>query len=702
MPPLVSDGGTALYLSSRFYSKTKIIIAMNLLKNTLVSKLMLAALMLVGARSAFAASELSIPSVAFNDYEVKEIPVTFKHGGDMGALQFDVKLSKSLEFDVESEKTAFSDAVVRNAAFFSDGQNMSGRIYNLGSEKEDEWARVLISTRRGNAFAAAEGVVVTLRVKVKPNHLDKTVVSSPEFAVTISNAKASDATGTKTETVSCPAASGDQVSAVKMSVEGGDFVMNPATEVTVALNLDNIDTDVAGMQFDMVVPEGFSVKNYQLTNRASNGAFLDYFPDKTNPNDIRFIVSDELTNQSFAKNEGAIMTFTLVAPAEFGETAVLKVKEILVSSEVGTGNFKNFRAPDFTVTITNGSNAKAAADAEVKALKDALAAAIAEIAEKYADVKDQFTGADITTNITTLEQAIAAAYGNNTLASKYDEVMAPKADITAAIAKLVEDAKAAQAKVDADKALKAAAEKAAAEIKALNDKLAAALESIAKNCPLVADDFKGENVAAAIKALQDKVDAAVADGSLTEKYDEVMANTIGELIDTLVKEAEIAQAAAVEAEAAEKARKENNEKAYKEDLAAIDELTAKLQAEIKALEDHFNAIGETEPNWVLVEQTNILVKIRDLKTKADNENDRVAKEGDYRKQVDALDTMLVNQLIAAYVANVKTSGIDSIISDENLGNVRIYTIDGVQHNTLVPGVNIIVKEDGTTTKVYVK
>lgn len=657
---------------------------MNLLKNKLAAKMMLVAMMILGTGSIFAANKIYLGDLpAIQTYDEVRLPVMMDCDENATGFQFNVILPKTLELkNIELNTERRVDHIAQ---------------YGI----KNGVPTFVVMSPNFSSFVGNTGVIAYLRVKVVDGALKTPSVSPIKLeAIKVSGENGSVLVNGESDVKEI---SIGEVSKIEATLSSQ--YVSPNGKFTVNIGINNT-VPTHSMQLDVELPAGFTFDcsaNGRL--KVVNGPRLTVgssVSGKPKDNKVTIVASTYTQSPILAADDYGkgdyLFSFDVIAPAEFAEKGEIVVSNVVVSLPSGVES----ACEGISVEISNSSKFKADADAEVKALKDALAAAIAEIAEKYADVKDQFTGADITTNITTLEQAIAAAYGNNTLASKYDEVMAPKADITAAIAKLVEDAKAAQAKVDADKALKAAAEKAAAEIKALNDKLAAALESIAKNCPLVADDFKGENVAAAIKALQAKVDAAVADGSLTEKYDEVMANTIGELIDTLVKEAEIAQAAAVEAEAAEKARKENNEKAYKEDLAAIDELTAKLQAEIKALEDHFNAIGETEPNWVLVEQTNILVKIRDLKTKADNENDRVAKEGDYRKQVDALDTMLVNQLIAAYVANVKTSGIDSIISDENLGNVRIYTIDGVQHNTLVPGVNIIVKEDGTTTKVYVK
>lgn len=677
---------------------------MNLLKNTLVSKLMLAALMLVGALSLSAQTKPRIYIAPFEikDYEEHTIPVMLSHDGTMASLQFDIVVSDALELvgvpARNGDNLARSQSFTTNFMKTVKDENGKDTYVADSDAKTGNHARVGITSRK-DAFPMTDGAVAFLTVRAKKDALTEDAILKIFIKdARVSAVRVSDGSFTLTDAEYESGVNVTVDSELIMSVNGENLSVNPAGKIRIGFNVKNEVEYLAAFQADVLIPEGFSIDENSIVNgaRLGNGAYVEMYPSKTNPQDIRFLISDIEENKAVTGSEGEIFSFELTAPAEFPEEVEVKVSNI----EGAGPNSRPYIAKDFSFKVRNANSDRVNAnDNAYKADIEAIAALQQELDAAVEAVKEN-ADYDVTADKKAAQDLIDAAKA--AADAQYEAVKAEGNYKSALDAEPIKTAIAAIAKNSAAATDKAAAEKAAAEIKALNDKLAAALESIAKNCPLVADDFKGENVADAIKALQAKVDAAVADGSLTEKYDEVMANTIGELIDTLVKEAEIAQAAAVEAEAAEKARKENNEKAYKEDLAAIDALTQKLQAEIKALEDHFNAIGETEPNWVLVEQTNILVKIRDLKTKADNENDRVAKEGDYRKQVDALDTMLVNQLIAAYVANVKTSGIDSIISDENLGNVRIYTIDGVQHNTLVPGVNIIVKEDGTTTKVYVK
>lgn len=661
---------------------------MNLLKNTLVSKLMLVALMLVGAKAMSAESKLYIEPVVIDDYTVRSIPVVLEHDGTMGALNFDIELSKSLEFEVKGKEV---NAITRNPGFLADGQQMTTSAKVEGGYENSQTARVMIVSRRGNAFPANKGVVAYINVKAKKDALDKTIEKDPELFISVKRVTVTAAAGDKNEKIADKTYDVSQISEIKLGVTGGDFIMNPKGKKNVMLNLAN-NVDVATFMFDLELPEGFKVdySNCGFTKRASNGAWLDYFPSKTEANKIRFIVSDIETNKAISGKSGDIMWLALEAPESFGEEVVLKFSKV----EVGTVEGKTFYGPDFETKLANGKSSYDKALAELKTIDDAFAAAQKTISEKCADVKDQFKGEAIAADIAALKKAVEDAYANTTLGADYDKIMAPKAEIEKSIAKLVEDATAAQAKLDAEKALKAAADKATAEIKALNDGLAAALATIAKECPLVADDFKGENVADAIKALQTKVDAAIADGTLPAKYDEVMApaKEIAELTATLVKEAKDAQAIAENEAKAEADRVAKNKAAYEADLAEV----AKLEAELQAVVDGFKAEWT---NLFPSDKNDVIREIKNTKKDIESEKARVAIEGEYVSQVDAQN---IRDMIAYYKNLVETSGIDSIVADENLGNVRIYTIDGVQHNRLVPGVNIIVKEDGTTSKVYVK
>ena len=103
------------------------------------------------------------------------------------------------------------------------------------------------------------------------------------------------------------------------------------------------------------------------------------------------------------------------------------------------------------------------ANAGIDALRGALAQALATIAETCPDVKDDFKGEEIEKSIAALKESVKDAFDTKTLTEDYDKVMAPAADIEAAIAKLVESATAAQKAYEEAEAARQAANKAAYE-----------------------------------------------------------------------------------------------------------------------------------------------------------------------------------------------------------------------------------------------
>ncbi|MCM1356243.1 MAG: hypothetical protein NC212_07550 [Staphylococcus sp.] len=866
---------------------------MNLLKNSLVSKLMLVALMLVGAKAMSAESKLYIEPVVVDDYKVRSIPVVLEHDGTMGALNFDIELSKSLEF-VSSD---FDKAITRNPDFvvIANGQQMTGTVKVDAGYQDSQTARVMVVSRRNMPFPTEKGIVAYVNVKAKANSLDKTIEANPELAITVKRVTVTTPDNSAHETLADKTYDLSQISEIKLAVTDGDVTMKPGETAKVMLNLVN-NVDVAAFTFDVELPEGFSidVNDCGFTSRASNGAWLDAFPNKTNPNMTRFIVTDIATNHAFTGKSGDIMWLGIKAPESFDDKVTVKVTKV----EVGTKESKTFYGPDFNFNIINAGpieeNRVAANAAALQADKDAIAALQAALeaaktaaAEKYAAFDATAAVAAINTAIAALDKkaddeaarvekegnyvpqvteeavapvnaeiaalvtkanearvaankaaydadiakitpfetqlamAIAQVAGNENYDVTADKEAAEKAiadakeaaaanlakvaeegvyastlDTTpiataiAAIAKNADAATAEAARVAANKAAneaelaaiaavetklnetlasvaetypdydaaaekaaiektiadakeaaaanlakvekegtyaatfeaapveeaiaaivanaKAAADKAAAEalkaandeakakadaeVAALNDALKAAVAEIAESCPLVAELYNGEAEAAAIASLESAINAAYESLTLAADYDNVIAPAadVKAAIASLVEEAKAAQAA----EEAEIARVEANKKAYEAELAAIQQLLDELQAEV----DKF------DKEWTNLQfETRLGVEnyINSLGTKVENENNRVASEGTYNNQIKDSDLAMARGLIAEYVQKVQTSGIDSIVADEN-GAVRIYTIDGVRHDRLVPGVNIIVKEDGTTTKVYVK
>lgn len=337
------------------------------------------------------------------------------------------------------------------------------------------------------------------------------------------------------------------------------------------------------------------------------------------------------------------------------------------------------------------------ANALIANLQTALQTALQTIATECPDVKDQFKGENVTADIAAMKTAIDSAFENKTIVENYETLVAPAETIKAAIAKLIADAKAAQKVADDEAAAAAALEKARTnantKLAALDKALADALAEIETSCPDVKHLYTGASIQQKITVLRNAVNAAYENKTLAEKYDEVMAPAadIEKEIAKLIADAKAAQK---KADDAEKDRQEYNKKAYESDLDAIQDLEDQLADAKKEMDDKW-------PDYNYAQSyTKILNAIAALKSKVEAEKNRVAKEGVYSYSVDKLpiENMIENMLIAA-----RATLVDEVVADEVAEGDRIFTLDGKQVPVLQHGkVNIIVKANGTTQKVFVK
>ncbi len=333
--------------------------------------------------------------------------------------------------------------------------------------------------------------------------------------------------------------------------------------------------------------------------------------------------------------------------------------------------------------------AYADAKASLNELETALAEALATIAEVAPDVKDDFTGEEITAKINDLKAAVEAAYADMTLTGNYDEVMAPVEAIKAETEKLVEDAKAAQKVFENEAALYQAYSDAKARVKELDTALADALAKIADEAADVKNDFTGNNISADITALRTDILESYTDKTLVENYQAITekADKIQAAIETLVADALAAQLAFE----VEKARQESNAAAYAADIEIIEALVSKL-------EDALAKLKETYPDF---DSTSLESEIRDAiqaeREKATAALDAVKEEGEYDNKVDS--TSIEDMMEKMF----EQAGIDAITVDNLSGDAKYYDLSGHKLSGPVAGsVTIIVYPDGSTRKVFVK
>lgn len=194
----------------------------------------------------------------------------------------------------------------------------------------------------------------------------------------------------------------------------------------------------------------------------------------------------------------------------------------------------------------NLDTAKQTALETVNSLNSQLQDVMNKIASECPDVKDQFTGADIKDAINALQNAINQAYADGTLYDDYESVVTtPASGISNAISALYQEALAAQQAFDNQATLDKAKADADAAVAALEAQLAAALETIAAECPDVKDSFSGASIAAAISSLQNAISEAYKNGTLADDYATVVteaAQAISASIEQLIADAREAQA----------------------------------------------------------------------------------------------------------------------------------------------------------------
>ena len=342
-------------------------------------------------------------------------------------------------------------------------------------------------------------------------------------------------------------------------------------------------------------------------------------------------------------------------------------------------------------TVRQNEN-KAAYDAAKDALaklQEELDAAIALIKAEYAEYENEEAEAAVQNELNELGTAADEAYAAVEKEGKYDFTVDYDA-VKASIDKLVADAKALKDAADAEAARqaenKAAYDAVKDEIAALQAKLDATVETIKAEYPAYLDVEAVAAVQAQIDELGKKADEAYAAVEKEGKFDfAVDAAPVEAAIDALL----------ADAMAKEEARVAANNAAYEAVIAEI----AAVQAEY---DEAVVTIAENYPDYnATAEMVAITKAISEAEIAADEALKAVEKEGEFSYVFDA---QAIRDMIATMLDNAdKLGAVDSIEAEVEAGNAVIFTLDGKQHARPVVGeVNVIVRKNGTTSKVMVK
>lgn len=580
----------------------------------LISKIkgMKLAALLVAAMTCFAAGAANRVYVEpFNivDETPVDVPVLMDNDVDIMSVQFRIELPAELELVGQPERT--------------------DRLRN-GQEITFQGVGVMVLSMEGKPIAGNSGAIMTLKVKAKDGMLENKVVSFGLSKIVMGDTNNNKVQLSTKESVDVTL--GEQPEYV-FSASQPEAVVSAGTTFPVEVCLSN-NFALGGVQFRLRMPEGFDVVNTDITlsNRLSLGTRLykTVRPDGS----IKFVVND-ISNPKIADaGEGPLFILYVSVPEGYndyeGKIVVSDIEASTVPSEGGATNTVSVDCKGFEVKIVNGGRYLSDAETVVAGLRADLAAALATIAAEAADVKDNFTGADITAAIEAIETAAREAAANGTLPAEYAAVVTdPAAAVSSSIEQLVADAKAAQKAFEDEAARKAANEVAyqasLAEIQRLTDKLNEMKQTAAASYPDATVDTQVAAAQAALdkaKAEADAARAAVADeGNYSYAVDTA---AIEALIKAVGDEAAKQQAAAD----AEKARVAANEAAHN---AVLDEIAA-LQASLDATKA---AAAESYPDANVDKQVAAAqAAIDKAKTEAEAAKAAVKDEGNYSYAVD--------------------------------------------------------------------
>lgn len=743
---------------------------MNRIRQTYLKALLLLAMALLGGTAADAANRLYIDDFTIESYDARRVNVMFDFDDDIAALNFDVVLPEGLTMVGEP---------VKNPDVFAQGQTLQ---FNPANN------RVLVVSMQKRTFIGKSGVLCSFNVQAQPGMLE----SNRNVEMKLSRIALATPEASEINVPDAVAQITLQAADVAATSSLTDFVINPGGSREIGVGMDNSVTAV-GAQLEIRLPQGFSVKNeaFNLTSRGGNGALVAVYP-LNGANGYRLVISDFSGAAAINGNSGDFVKFEVEAPADFSASeALIEITGLKISGR----NNQSFSGTPCTIKVVNGKDAYTKAMAETARLEQLLADALTEISTAAPDVKDSFKGEEISTDIQSLKDAIQTAYEDLTLNADYNQVMLPVAAIEAAIAKLMEDAKAAQKAYDDEVAAEAARQEAyknaTAQISALEQKLAEALTVIATEAADVKDSFKGTDIKVDINALKAAVEKAYADKTIVSGYDSLMAPVpaIESAIAKLVEDAKAAQKAYEENAALAAALDNANERlaglektladalvtiaadapdvkgqfsgveitaqiaALREDVlkafndkslaekyaevmtpaAAIESAIAKLVEDAKAAQKAYEAEQARQAANLAAYEAD-LKTIEGLQTKLDQTVDNirtlfpafdvdtekkaaqdaisaqkeqaedaymaVAEEGTYKNTVD---TAAIEKMIADLLAKAKNSGVEEILGEDIENVVAIYTEGGMRMKALQQGkINIVVYKDGTSRKVYVK
>ena len=474
--------------------------------------------------SAEAENKVTIDNFNIKVDEEKTISVYLENSDPMVGLQMDFKLPKGLDF--------VPNSVQRDEVRLS---RSSHSIYmNEVQSSADELAegiktvRLLIQPNGVYNIAGDRGAVAYFNVRAKENMvetseivLDNIVGSSSEFE------ESGNIKGYHLDSYTAHVS--PNVGFFYLT-EDSICVKNDGSVKKVSLGLRNY-TSVRGMEAVLSLPEGLSLDTE--ANGAPKFEYGERLPQNLSISSSILedgrtkLVLSGLTSETLKGDTGVVFSFFVKASETFQEVAELSLDEIILSDNAGHGI--NMEGKLVMKVINSFIAYYTPANDSIQGLRTRYEAAVEKISTEAANVKDSAIVVnavqEVATRIEDLQKSVNEAYANETLATIYDEVLAPVVEIDTAIVDMVEMVLDYQQKVTANEE---AYTRLTADIAAVQAKLDAAKTTIETDYAEVAEQFTAD-----IAALQEDIDSI--SNEVKGLYDEVKLTAESQIDATAIE-----------------------------------------------------------------------------------------------------------------------------------------------------------------------
>ena len=474
--------------------------------------------------SAEAENKVTIDNFNIKVDEEKTISVYLENSDPMVGLQMDFKLPKGLDF--------VPNSVQRDEVRLS---RSSHSIYmnEVQSSMEDmakgiKTVRLLIQPNGIYNIAGDRGAVAYFKVRANENMvetseivLDNIVGSSSEFE------ESGNIKGYHLDSYTAHVS--PNVGFFYLT-EDSICVKNDGSVKKVSLGLRNY-TSVRGMEAVLSLPEGLSLDTE--ANGAPKFEYGERLPQNLSISSSIWedgrtkLVLSGLTSETLKGDTGVVFSFFVKASETFQEVAELSLDEIILSDNAGHGI--NMEGKLVMKVINSFIAYYTPANDSIQGLRTRYEAAVEKINTEAANVKDSAIVVnavqEVAVRIEDLQESVNEAYANETLATIYDEVLAPVVEIDTAIVDMVEMVLDYQQKVTANEE---AYTRLTADIAAVQAKLDAAKTTIETDYAEVAEQFTAD-----IAALQEDIDSI--SNEVKDLYDEVKLTAESQIDATAIE-----------------------------------------------------------------------------------------------------------------------------------------------------------------------